>query len=397
MRIAFITEAFPKRSETFILGKVVMLKRLGHEVTVFTQFRRTEPMHPDFLRELDLRREVVRLPAWDRVRPKDVARGLAGAGPHPLRMAVVARAALAGPAPRGLTLVKSLPFARGRYDLIHAFYAHMGLRYLDTARTLKLPLVVSLFGTDTSIHVPENPAAFQPLFAAAARLVAVVDYLKGVAVAHGCDPAKVTVIPTEVDTGFFRPVARVRTGPAVILTVGRLHWTKGYLYALAAMAALKAAGVNFRYRIVGEGEDRPALSLCIRDLLLGDRVELVGPRDREGVRAELEAADVFLLPSVIEGIGGVLLEAQATALPVVATRVGGLPEAVREGESGLLVPSRDPAALAAALKRLLERPAERAAMGERGRAFTVEHFDAAALMRRLVAVYEETVSEHGRR
>lgn len=391
MRVAYFTEAFPKRSETFILGKVVMLKQLGHQVTVFTQSKRMDSVHPDILKALDLRRDVVRMPAWDRVRPKDVARGILGGGFHPLRMARIAASA-----ENSLALVKSLAFARDRFDVIHAPYAHMGIRCLDVARTLRIPLVVSLHGTDTSIRVPENPAYYQPVFAGATRFVAVANYLKEVAAAHGCDPDKITVIPTGIDTEFFRPAARASGKKPVILTVGRLHWTKGYLYALAAMATLKAAGVDFCYRIVGEGDERPSLALAIRDLGLGDRVELVGARDREGVRSELEGADIFFLPSVIEGIGGVLLEAQATSLPVVATRVGGLAEAVREGESGLMVPSRDPAAMAAALKRLIERPEERMAMGARGRAFAVEHFDAGVLMRRLISVYEEVVSDNGR-
>ena len=392
MRIAFITESFPKLSETFILGKVVMLAQLGHEVTVFTQFRRP-PVHSDLLRQINLDRNVVHLPVWDRVRFRDVTRAIAGAGPHPLRMAGVAGAALSGPGARMLALVKSLPFVRQRFDLIHAHYAYMGLRYLDVARTLKLPLIVSLLGKDTSVQMARDPAAYQPLFATAARLVVVVDYLKDVAVASGCDPAKLTLIPNEVDTGFFQPVTRIRSGPPVILTVGRLHWAKGLLYGLSAMAALKAEGLDFRYRMVGAGDERAALTLCIRDLALEDRVELVGPLDREGVRSELEAADVFFLPSVIEEFGVVLIEAQATGLPVVATRVGGVPEALRDGETGLLVPSRDPAAMAGALRRLLNNPAERQAMGGRGAVFVREHFDAGRLMARLVALYEETVRD----
>ena len=130
MRIAFITESFPKLSETFILGKVVMLAQLGHEVTVFTQFRRP-PVHSDLLGRINLDRNVVHLPVWDRVRFRDVTRAIAGAGPHPLRMAGVAGAALSGPGARMLALVKSLPFVRQRFDLIHAHYAYMGLRYLD--------------------------------------------------------------------------------------------------------------------------------------------------------------------------------------------------------------------------------------------------------------------------
>jgi glycosyltransferase involved in cell wall biosynthesis len=120
-----------------------------------------------------------------------------------------------------------------------------------------------------------------------------------------------------------------------------------------------------------------------------DRVIFAGERNTTEILRDVE---VFALPSWSEGLPLVVLEAMALARPVVATPVGGTPEAVQDGSTGLLVPPRDPKALAAALQRLVDDPALRRRLGEEGRRRVVAKFDAGRMTRHMLDVYDEVVA-----
>jgi colanic acid/amylovoran biosynthesis glycosyltransferase len=191
----------------------------------------------------------------------------------------------------------------------------------------------------------------------------------------------------------FRP-RTLDPGEAVtILTVARLVEKKGLEYGIRAVARLKAAHSSVRYRIAGDGELRPRLQSLIRELDLESEVTLLGSRTMAQVAELYRSSHLFLLPSVtagdgdMEGQGLVLQEAQAAGLPVVSTRHNGIPEGVRDGETGFLVPERDPAALAERLSYLVEHPEVWPAMGRAGRALVEAEFDIEILNDRLVDIY----------
>jgi glycosyltransferase involved in cell wall biosynthesis len=168
------------------------------------------------------------------------------------------------------------------------------------------------------------------------------------------------------------PRRGAHTGPVTLLSVGRLRAPKDFVTLVRAMAGLEA-----RLRIAGDGPDRPALEAEIDRLGLSN-VELLGTRD--DVPELLAGADVFVLASDSEGMPMSVLEAMAAGLPVVASAVGGVPELVRDGETGALVPPRDSAALAGALRRIVSDPALVDRLGEAGRQrvereFSLERFE----------------------
>lgn len=198
---------------------------------------------------------------------------------------------------------------------------------------------------------------------------------------YGVPPARLTVVQNGVDTEFFQPRSGEQSqGPPVLLCVARLVPDKDHDTLLAAFAHLADRHPDAELWLVGNGPRRPALEHKVQDLGLSGQVKFL-PTTQD-VRQLYRQADIFVLSSVAEALPNVILEAMAAGLPVVATRVGGVPEAVASGETGLLVAPRDVAALAGALERLLDEPQTRLAMGRRGRERAVAEFSFDAMVRR---------------
>jgi|SoiMethySBSTD1v2_1073268.scaffolds.fasta_scaffold468637_2 glycosyltransferase involved in cell wall biosynthesis len=173
----------------------------------------------------------------------------------------------------------------------------------------------------------------------------------------------------------------------IVLTVARLDPQKGHTHLLEAAATLP--GVVFL--LAGSGSERAALEGQARRLGIGDRVRFL--EHRTDIPELLKTADVFVLPSLYEGLPLTVLEAMAAAKPVVATAVGGTDEAVVDGVTGILVPPADPAALSAAIRRILDDPDTAARLGAAGRTRVVSTFSTRRMIRATEQVYEELFQE----
>ena len=216
----------------------------------------------------------------------------------------------------------------------------------------------------------------------------------------GLNPAKIRVVANGVDVAAIdaaRPGEEVRRelglpeGAPVIGLVGRLdHWGKGHKELFEAMASLRERH-PVHALIVGGGRRMEEVRQSAESLGLAGAVHFLGPRP--DVPDLLNAMDIFVLPSYSEGVSLALLEAMAAGLPVVATAVGGLPEVVTDGETGLLIPPRDAGALAGALARLLTDPALARRLGANARAHVREHYSLDRLGREINEIYGELVEQ----
>jgi glycosyltransferase involved in cell wall biosynthesis len=206
--------------------------------------------------------------------------------------------------------------------------------------------------------------------------------------ARTCRADRAVVIHNGIELGP-RPARRERPGePVTLVSVGRMRAPKDFVTLVRAMTALDPAAA--RLRIVGDGPDRDAVEAEIRSHGLHDAVELLGERD--DVPEILAAADVFVLSSHSEGLPMSVLEAMATGLPVVASAVGGVPEAVADRETGLLVAPRDPGALGEALDRLVSDAGLRVRLGAAGRRRAADRFAIEACRRAHLELYRSAVA-----
>jgi glycosyltransferase involved in cell wall biosynthesis len=204
-----------------------------------------------------------------------------------------------------------------------------------------------------------------------------------------------------VETDRYRPSHRVRTGVPHVLTVGRLVAKKGFPVLIDALALLRDRGAGFQCTIVGAGPLDAALREQVHRLRLDDRVELKGAIAENALAALYRDVDLFALACEVEangdrdGIPNVVVEAMASGLPVVSTNVSGLPECVDHGVTGLLVPERQPEALAAAIGLLLSDPEKARALGRAGRAKVEREFAAHRNVRPIAAaLYEALAVSH---
>lgn len=227
-----------------------------------------------------------------------------------------------------------------------------------------------------------------------ARLVAVSESTREAYERQGYPRGRIEVLHNGVDLASEARAAGVRgdlgldDSSLVVALVGRLCDVKGQRELIRALVDVPGA----RAVLVGEdleqaGEFRRVLEREADRAAVADRVVFAGVRD--DVDAILEEVDVVALPSWTEGLPLVALEAMAHGKPVVATPVGGTPEAVIDGETGIIVPPRDPESLAHALRRLQAEPALRERLGAAGRARVAERFSAADVSRRMLELYDE--------
>jgi glycosyltransferase involved in cell wall biosynthesis len=183
--------------------------------------------------------------------------------------------------------------------------------------------------------------------------------------------------------------------PPRLLAVGRLVEKKGYPVLVEACALLKQRGTDFRCEIIGDGPLDAELRRQIDSLGLSAEVELAGSRTQPEIRRSLSAASVFVLPCVEEKSGGmdilptVITEAMAAALPVVSTRLAGIPEMVIDGKTGFLVAPGDPRAVADAVQKLLSNSGEARAMGAAGRRYAESIFSESVTVPQLLALLGE--------
>lgn len=259
------------------------------------------------------------------------------------------------------------------YDIFHFYFGlPTGLLALYVHWVLKKPYVIALRGSDVPgydntqrylrpLHWMLHPLS-RLIWSRAAGVTAISEHLKALARGTMSD-VDISVIRNAVDTEMFpRRRGKRRPGPLRLVCVCRLVRRKGLEHLVHAVGDLRDTGAELE--IVGSGQQYEHLASLIDGLGLADRVKLTGYVPRERLADHYNAADIFVLPSISESFGQVLLEAMSTGLPVVASRVGGIPEFVEHGAGGLLIEPGSREAIVGAVRQLAAEPELRRAMGD---------------------------------
>lgn len=298
--------------------------------------------------------------------------------------------------------------SQANVSIVHAHFGPDGVLAMPLAKRLEVPLVVTFHGSDITSRPIALLRSFKPtnwlylwhrkaLFRQASVVLAVSDFVRRCLIAAGCPEDKVLRHYIGVDTVKFAPaIDRAGVGgERYVLCVARHTEVKGIDVLLRAFATVSAQHPDVTLVQVGGGELTPALLQLSEELGLKERVKFLGPQPHETVLRLMQGAEVFALPSRTssagnqEALGIVFLEAAACAVPVVSTWHGGIPEVVRDGETGFLVPENDVGELADRMSRLLSDPGLARSMGGAGRKLACGSFDIRRQSELLESIYDD--------
>ena len=290
-------------------------------------------------------------------------------------------------------------------DLMHIYFGHTGVHLLPFIEQWDKPCVVSFHGADVA-HKPEikdYPGKLRRLFNAVPLVFARSQSLADRLTHLGCPPEKLRINRTGIPLSEFAFVDREppRDGKWRVVQACRLIPKKGIATSLRAFAIFKKDNAGAEFFIAGKGPLQPELEMLAGGLGILRDVHFVGFLSQPKLLDLYASSHVFLHPSEIspnqdqEGVPNSVLEAMATGLPVVATRHGGIPEAVDHGRTGFLVAEEDHVGLANAMQLITTSPVLLERMGERAHATVIERFEQEAQIDQLESFYEEAITMNG--
>lgn len=398
IKIAFILPSFPCTSETFILTQIVEFIKMGHDVTIYAMSKPANSiLHQEYLKyRLDLKTRYVH----STPRSKSL-----------LRMKAVWLTLIylfKAPKLFGVGIVRMLcsktqPF---NYNYLFLFFllgskkkdilfCHFGTtgNTVSNLKRLGLPghIVTMFHGYDIRLGIERGGEIYKGLFDVGQCFLAISEYNKKHLIEFGVPPQKLVVLPVGINVDEFPLCKNQVHGPVKILTVARLVAEKGIEYAIQAVFELLQRNPDFhiQYNIIGDGPFEDSLKEKVERLDLSNNIHFLGAKSQDEVKKCLAESNIFLLSSVAEALPVCLMEAQASGLPVVSTNVGSINQIIKDGESGFLVPPKNPLLLCKKLEYLINHQQLWPQFGKSGREQVENKFNNHVLYKKLLRIFED--------
>jgi colanic acid/amylovoran biosynthesis glycosyltransferase len=377
-RVGYVLKMYPRFSETFIVTEVLAHEAAGLNIDIFSLRTPAEGVFQESLARV--RASVKYLPDVS-IRAPEFWAQIAAAKSLPRIWETLRDADNED----GLDVFQAAGIAKAAVDRgITHLHAHFGSVATSVARLAAGMAGITYSFTAHAKDIYEqgvDQGALRQKLEDAAGVVTVSDYnLRHLQDTYGSAARNVVRIYNGLDLQEFSYSPATSPGPE-ILAVGRLVEKKGFDDLIRACALLRRGGTTFKARIVGTGPEERGLRALIEQLGLEDCVEMLGARPRVDVIQFMKSARLVAAPCIVgddgnrDGLPTVLLEAMALGAPCVATPVTGIPEIIRDGSTGLLVPEKDPTALAEAMKRLLTDRTLAMKVSREGRTLMERDFD----------------------
>ena len=400
MRLGYLYSRYPVISQTFCDAEMLALERLGLDLTIGSIYSPLTSLRHEHISSL--RAPIHYAPPQEILRVSEKKAKIAGTWPQNL---VERHDERYGPAVKAEQRARNALyfadfFARNGVDHVHVHFAN---RAAHTAVFLKeisgIPFSVTAHGQDFMKDLGSDDL-LREICAAAEFVAAETDYSRELLCQRCPDSAsKIHRVYNGIDVERFpAPALAAMNHVPRIISVGRLVEFKGFEHLIHACAELARRGFDFNCDIIGDGPLRDVLRLKLNSLNLSSRINLLGSLSQRAVLEKLQTADIFALASVTDAEGAsdvfptVIVEAMASARPVVSTRLAGIPELVIDGETGLLVSPADTAALTEALQKLLCDRELRVRYGCAGRARIEQHFRIEHTVAPLLKLFQDASS-----
>lgn len=402
-KIAYIVSRFPTVSETFILYEIIELQKRGAEIDIFPLIHQRESVSHA---EVKLLIPHVHYPSifslntirdhfyWFRKNPTTYARTIWDGLIKNIRSLKFLSRAI-------VIIFLSAQFARrieeAGIEQIHAHSAaHPTLMAYMVSRLTRIPYSFTAHSSDIYF----DQTMLDEKLDCARFVVTISEYNRKLLenIRPDLPAGKIKVIHCGIDpTKFQKKSMQPLSNSFNIICVARLEYIKGHQYLIEACALLKAQNVDFNCQLIGDGELHSQIQEQINRLSLTDTVRILGFQPHQQVLEFMVQADVLVLPSISEGIPVAAMEAMATGLPVIATSVTGVPELVKNGVTGLLVPSQNSEALFEALLKLYNSRQLRQSMGKAGQEKVIDEFNLQSSAAVLYTAFIDEGSSDGNR
>ncbi|RSK40495.1 glycosyltransferase family 4 protein [Mangrovimonas spongiae] len=386
MKIGLVLSQAPAYSETFFKSKIEGLQKSGFQVVLFCQDNKTGFDGC----EVKLFSKVTRYSVLQAINVFRVFLGLLPYGRRVKRWYTIEK-------PDNLKqflkqVYINAPILKSNLDWLHFGFATMALQRETLAKAIGAKMAVSLRGYDIDVYPLKHNNCYTELWKYVDKVHAISNYLLGKAYGLGVsEKTSHAIITPAINTNLFnRQQTSYTDKPLQIITVARLHWIKGLLETLEALVRLKAQGVEFTYKIIGEGKMREELLFAIHQLDLHKEVVLLGKLAPKAVIEQLHNSDIYIQYSLSEGFCNAVLEAQAVGCLCVVSDGGALPENVIDGKTGWVVPKQQPKLLAEKLLEVVALPQDRQQVIQQQAGERVEtHFTLGQQQAQFVKFYNE--------
>lgn len=357
MRIGIVLSSTPAYSETFFRSKIEGLIKNGFEVILYCQRKDGKfnlcpvvlgpkvSSNPVLLGFYFLKEYFVLLPYFKRVLKYIKLEKSDGTSFPQILKKIYLNAHL----------------LKAKVDWLHFGFATMALSSETVAKSIDAKMAVSFRGFDIAVYPVKHPGCYTILWKYVDKIHTISDDLLNLGKKHGlCKTIPVVKITPAIDINLFqsKPTDFQETKNIVFLTTGRLHWKKGFVQTIEALAILKAQGLNFTYKIVGEGPEYERIAFAAYQLGLRNEVLFLGKLPHHQVKHELESANIYIQYSIQEGFCNAVLEAQAMGKLCIVSNAEGLSENILHEKTGWVVPKYAPEKLGGKIKDVLNLPQE---------------------------------------
>ncbi len=353
MTIGLVLPAVPGYSETFFKNKILGLQSYGHDVVLFVGYSKAIP-------ENYLNCKVVKAPKLRGNKVLVVVRSIVELLKATLFQPKKSLRLFQLNRKDGISLLQNIKqiilnqfLMNEPLDWLHFGFGTMALGRENLAKAIEAKMAVSFRGYDYYVYPEKNKDCYDYLFSKKVYYHTLSDGMKKGLMTKGISESYITKITPAIDLNLFKRPDTLTNSILKLTTIARLHSIKGLEYTLEALVLLKQQGQSFQYVIIGDGPEKERLQIAAHQLGLTDNVTFAGVLSPEDVRQQLNSADIYIQYSIQEGFCNAVLEAQAMGCLCVVSDAEGLSENVLDGQTGWVVPKRQPELLMQKLKQVL--------------------------------------------
>lgn len=349
--IGIVLSSVPRYSETFFRNKIKGLQNNGHKVILFVDYK-----HPN---DADFNCEIIAAPSFNKHKISNSIKTIF----------VLLKLLIIYPKKTfklysldkrdGVSFKKRIRnlalhsfFFKQKVDWLHYGFGMLATHRENVAEAINAKMAVSFRGYDLYLSPLKHKGCYDSLFTKNVKYHVLSHEMKQTLLDYGISNRKIQVITPAIDVNFFKNENDIPNNTKLQLaTVARLHWKKGLEYTLEALALLKNKGIDFKYTIIGAGEQKERLVFAAHQLGILQHIVFSGKLAQNELRLQLQKADIYLQFSIQEGFCNAVLEAQAMGLLCIVSNAEGLSENVLHNETGWVMPKRNIKALA---ERIIE-------------------------------------------